>query len=434
MRKIAFLLCLTTIFLSSCISLRGTDETPTQVPITTPSEGTEHYSYVDNVKPDEAATDTLQEPIEKAEINDPYFNTDISFVAVGDNLIHALIWLDAEKRGSAEKHYDFLPLYEHIADDVAEADVAFINQETIMAGEKYGYTAYPTFNSPQQLGLDLITLGFDIVNVASNHMLDKGESGYRDMLNFWHEHDDEITMIGGYYNKADHDNIRVTEVDGVKIAWLAYTYNTNYISLPAGSEMYIPYIYTNVTMLTGLDKDLVTSDVTKAKELADVVIVSLHMGTEYTHTPNADQIEITQHMADLGVDVILGHHSHCLQPVKWLDGADGNKTLCIYSMGNIASGQTGALKLVGGMFKFRIVGDGEGGLKVVDPILEPTIMHYGWDYMNTKIYPLDMYTDELASTHGMGNPNIHGGGITVAEAIRIVKGCIDEEFLPAYLK
>ena len=144
MRKIAFLLCLTTIFLSSCISLRGTDETPTQVPITTPNEGTEHYSYVDNVKPDEAATDTLQEPIEKAEINDPYFNTDISFVAVGDNLIHALIWLDAEKRGSAEKHYDFLPLYEHIADDVAEADVAFINQETIMAGEKYGYTAYST--------------------------------------------------------------------------------------------------------------------------------------------------------------------------------------------------------------------------------------------------------------------------------------------------
>ena len=434
MKKIAFLLCLTTLFLSSCLSLRGTDEVPTQVPITTPNGGSEHYSYTDNVKPDEAATDEVQDPIEKAEINDPYFDTDISFVAVGDNLIHELIWLDAEKRGSSEKKYDFLPMYEYIADDIAEADVAFINQETIMAGEKYGYTAWPTFNSPQQLGLDLITLGFDVVNVASNHMLDKGESGYRDMLDFWHEHEDEITMIGGYYNKEDHDNIRVTEVEGVKIAWLSYTYNTNYISLPAGSTMYVPYIYTDLTYLTGLDKDLVTSDVTKAKEIADVVIVSLHMGTEYTHSPNADQLEITQLMADLGVDVILGHHSHCLQPVTWLEGAGGNETLCIYSMGNIASGQTGGLKLVGGMFKFRIVSDGEGGLKVVDPVLEPTVMYYGWDYMNTKIYPLDMYTDEIASTHGMNNPNIHGGGMSRDEAIRIVKGCIDDEFLPAYLK
>ncbi len=424
MKKLAFLLCLTTLFLSSCVSLRGADEEPD---ITVNHAGnTEPYTYTDNVKAEVEETEAPQIPIDKVEITDPYFNTDISFVAVGDNLIHGNIWKDAAQRATDGNKYDFLPMYEHLAPYVEAADVSFINQETIMAGEAYGITAWPTFNSPQELGLDLVTLGFDVINVATNHILDKGENGYRSTLDFWHSQ--PVTMIGGYYNEADHDNIRVTEAQGVKIAWLSYTYGTNAISLPYGSEMYVPYFYEDPYNFTGIKDELIKSDIAKAETLADITIVSIHWGNEYTHTPNADQKYIAQLMADSGVEVILGHHSHCLQPVEWIEGEGGNETLCIYSLGNIVSGQDSPIKLVGGIFSFRIVGDGNGGLKVVDPELNPTVMYFsGWNWWNTKVYPLDLYTDEIAATHTITS-------MTRAEAIRIAKGCIDAEFLPDYLK
>ncbi len=380
----------------------------------------------------QAKTDQSVRPINTVDFPDPWAGVEIDFAAVGDNLIHAPIFEDAERRGSADKRFDFLPMYEHVAGMISEADVAFINQETIMAGEKYGHTAWPTFNSPQQLGEDLVTLGFDVVNVATNHLLDKGESGYRDTLDFWHSQ--PITMIGGYYDKEDYENIRVTEVQGVKIAWLSYTYGTNGIFLPANSKMYVPYLYTDVNSLTGIDEVQLRADILKAEEIADVTIVSLHCGTEYTQTPTYDQKKISKLMADCGVEVILGHHSHCLQPIEWIDGANGGRTLCIYSLGNFVSGHETPtpLKMVGGIFSFRIESDGEGGLRVVNPLLTPTVMFFGANRLDTKIYLLRDYTDEIA--RGQGMLSLSGMSLTRAEAVQVVKDCINNEFLPEYLK
>jgi len=294
-----------------------------------------------------------------------------------------------------------------------------------MAGEKYGYTAWPTFNSPQQLGKDLVTLGFDVVNVATNHILDKGESGYRDTLDFWHTQ--PITMLGGYYNKEDHSNIRVTEVQGVKIAWLSYTYGTNYIFLPEGSEMFVPYI----------DDALILSDLAKAESIADVTIVSMHWGpVEYTITPEAEHKRLAKLIADNGAEVILGHHSHCLRPIEWIETEHG-RTLCVYSLGNFVSGHTSQitpLTLVGGMFTFTIETDGDGGLRVVDPLLTPTVMYYDWNKANTKLYLLENYTQQIASSHGIYNPSISGAGMTPEDAKKVVKSCISDEFLPDYMK
>lgn len=387
----------------------------------TPSKGAAEIAF-----PDAGLT-----PSDVLQSDDPYLGVDISFMAVGDNLIHQSIWMGAEAYGTAEKKYDFLPMYEQIRPFIEEADVAFINQETVMAGDtKYGLTAWPTFNSPQQLAYDLAELGFDVLNLATNHLLDKGESGYRDYLDFINTL--PFTTVGGYYNKADHDNIRVTEAQGVKIAWLAYTEHTNWIFLPKGSEMYVPYAGTYAGNDYVIDEELIKSDLAAAREIADLVIVSLHCGTEYVHEPNNVQRRITQLMADNGADVILGHHSHCLQPIEWIRGENGNETLCIFSLGNIASGQNTPLKLVGGVFTFRVVSDGEGGLTAVDPLLTPTVMYYDVNWLNDKIYLLENYTDEIAATQGM---TAHvGHTLTHAEATAIVKGCIDEQYLPDWMK
>ncbi|MBR4292180.1 MAG: CapA family protein, partial [Clostridia bacterium] len=121
----------------------------------------------DNVPAAEASADVPAQPMEKAELTDPFAGTEITVTACGDNLIHPNIYMDASYRKTAEKAYDFLPMYKDVAFHIAGADLAFINQETVMAGDGYANSGYPTFNSPQQLGLDLVELGFDIIGIAN---------------------------------------------------------------------------------------------------------------------------------------------------------------------------------------------------------------------------------------------------------------------------
>lgn len=423
MRKFVVVLCALMLLFTSC--LRPTDGSYTPPKETGDNDNTDIGEVTEPIGTSFASGEELEpdEIISGNEQIDPYAGVSIDFLAVGDNLIHQNIYIDARNRGSAEKEYDFLPMYEFVADEIAAADVAFINQETVMAGIEFGYTSYPTFNSPQQLGMDLVELGFDVVNIATNHTLDKGERGYKSTLDFWHTQD--ITMIGGYYDKEDYMNIRVTEEQGVKIAWLSYTYGTNGISLPAGSTMFVPYT----------NDELLVDAIARAKEISDVVIVSMHFGpTEYNPVPMDESVRLAQLIADCGVDVILGHHSHCLQPIDWIEGKDGNQTLCIYSLGNFACGQARQITMVGGLFTFTIESDGNGGLRVVNPLLTPTVNYYDWNWMNTRVYLLSEYTDEIAATHGLGNPSINGGGMSVEEAIKIVKTAIDSKYLPAYLQ
>ena len=97
-------------------------------------------------------------------------------VATGDNLIHDVIYRQAQAR-SEDGGFDFAPAYRQIAPIVAEADFAFINQETLLAGDQLPLSSYPCFCSPTQLGDHLISLGFNLFSTANNHSLDKGVQG-----------------------------------------------------------------------------------------------------------------------------------------------------------------------------------------------------------------------------------------------------------------
>ena len=120
----------------------------------------------DSESDSESESDTESETEPEPEPPVPYADTDISFMAVGDNLIHANLWSAARAYAAAGEEYNFKPIYDALVPYIEAADVAFINQETVMAGDaKYGITAWPTFNSPQKLAYDIADLGFDIVNV-----------------------------------------------------------------------------------------------------------------------------------------------------------------------------------------------------------------------------------------------------------------------------
>ncbi len=368
-------------------------------------------------KPDTepSVTDLPADTVTDADIPDMPEDVRLSFVAAGDNVIHPGIYMEAAERaaGSASA-YDFKPMYKEIAERIASADIAFINQETLMAGEDFGYSGYPLFNSPQELGLDLETLGFDIVNIANNHMLDKHEDGLASTIQFWKNRN--VTMIGGYENEEDYNSVRILEREGVKIALLSYTYGTNSLTLPASSPMVIPYLN---------DEDIIRQTA-RAREEADLVFVSVHWGEENLFATVSEQEHYAQLMADCGVDVIIGHHPHVIQKIEWLEREDGSRTLCIYSLGNLLSMMAKGYNMLGGLMTFDIVRE-NGKIFIENPVFLPTVFHYNQRFRETCVYYLEDYTDELASKHGVQR---YGNTLSITELENYLTQYIDAEFLP----
>ncbi|MCL2096165.1 MAG: CapA family protein [Oscillospiraceae bacterium] len=362
---------------------------------------------------DTAESENIPEPEEK-EIR-------IRFTGTGDNVVHECLWMDAQRRALPDgREYNFKPMFADAADIIASADIAFINQETPMAGSDYALAGYPLFNSPQDLGHDLAELGFDVINIANNHMLDKGEKGLVNTIDFLRSL--PPLVIGDYLNRDELYDIKIIERNGIKTAFLAYTYSTNGLALPAGSEVIIPYI----------DDGLIVSQIEKAKEISDAVIVSVHWGEEDSFNPTTNQKRLAQLMADHGVLAIIGHHPHVLQPVEWLEGIGGNKTLCVYSLGNLASGMIRPMNMVGGFISFDIVkrietGENQNRIIIENPVFTPTIYYYGSGWLNGHVYLLKDYTPELAKSHGTFTR--HGYSRTVEDLWGYVTRNISGEFL-----
>ncbi len=340
----------------------------------------------------------------------------ISFLAVGDNLIHDYIF-DYAARSAQDGGYYFDHIYENLADEIRSADLSFINQESPIAGDDFPISTYPMFNTPAEMGQTLLNLGFDIINIANNHMLDKYEKGLKNHIAFWE--DKEVTLIGGYKNKEDYDNIRVVQKNGISIALLSYTYDTNGMTLPAQSEMIVPLI----------DSKTIVRQISLAKEKADLVFVSIHWGDENTHTPNARQRELAKLMADNGVDVVLGHHSHTVQPIEWYDRPDGRKTLVAFSLSNFISGMKQPKNTLAGMLTFDIEKTDGLPAEITNVIFNPTITHYDSSFDNFKLYYLKDYTQEL---HNQARCSQYESDYTYYH--ETIKDTISYEFLPDYLK
>lgn len=327
------------------------------------------------------------------DVHEPAEPTRITFLAAGDNVIHPCIYIDARNRATAEtRQYNFKPMYADVIDYITSFDLAFINQETLMGGDDLGLSGYPQFNSPQDLGRDLKDIGFDIVNIAHNHMCDKGEKGLLGTIDFFEsEKMSGVTMIGGYRNEEDFDSIRTVEKNGVTISLLSYTYGTNGISLPSSSELVVPYIN---------DNDIIRQ-CALAEDAGDITVVSIHWGEENVSTPTSEQKRIARLLAENGADVIIGHHPHVLQPIEWIEH-EGGSTLCIYSLGNLVSAMMYWENMVGGFFSFEIVSDTNGTVTVENVKFVPTAFFYGPSYYNSHLYFLKDYPEDVAKNHCTG--------------------------------
>lgn len=403
MKKLFILLLLLLALLCSCGQNAPIDAESTTAPTT-------------ETAPTSAAT-IVTEPL--APVVEPTLHT-VSFIAAGDNMAYYGNVRDAKKNAEGtELTYDFRPSYTDISPTVGQYDLSFINQETLMCGDGYELSYYPRFNSPRELGDAVVDAGFNIVGLANNHMLDKGESGLLATLDYWENQ--PVTAIGAYRAESDFEDIEVVEKDGIRIALLAFTYGTNGLKLPAGSETYIPY----------LDSELVARKVREAEKLADLTVVSIHWGYENTFKPNEQQKEIAAVIHENGGDVIIGHHPHCIQPIEWL-GEGESRTLCVYSLGNFMSEMAQDYNILGGMVAFDITRLGESGKASVENVIFlPTVFDYNRSFYNNHIFMLEDYTDAQAKAHGIA---YYGNHTTLDRLVGYVKKTIDAEFLPDWLK
>lgn len=335
-------------------------------------------------------------PETSEETQPPEEESSVSFVAVGDNLIHSAVYKTAANHAENGKEYDFHYCYQYVENKIKEADLAFINQETVICGDDYEITGSNlNFNSPTELGDDLIDIGFDIIGMANNHVLDKGSTGMSACLDYWDSQVEKhpgLLVLGAYRDYQDMYDYRITEVNGIKIGVLAYTEHTNGYELPGGSEMRIPYTW---------DTELMEKQVRELDALVDCVVVSAHWGVEDSHVVTDAVKSLSQDLVDWGADVIIGTGPHTLESMEYLTRPDGTRGFVYYSLGNFISGQTDNFNMVGGMARFNIVKK-NGVTTIESPKLTPVINQYETGSLtDVRVYPYYLYTDELVQSHGI---------------------------------
>jgi len=232
------------------------------------------------------------------------------------------------------------------------ADLTIGNLETVLAGKfmDFGFThggsqftecenalaryvGFPLFSAPDEFGHALQTAGFDLLSTANNHSLDQGVEGLLRTLDFLE--DIGIGSFGMHRTQEERDTILVREVQGIRFAFLSYTFGTNGQPIPPDSRGYLVNL---------INENLIRADIARAREVADFVIVMLHMGYEYELTVRPHIQDWAMMMLSAGADIVVAGHPHVVQPMDFVDivcsdTSETRKGFIAYCLGNFISSQ-----------------------------------------------------------------------------------------------
>lgn len=311
----------------------------------------------------------------------------IELLAVGDNIAHQTI---REVGMSEDGPWNYDSVYQYVKEDVEAADLALVTQETIFVEDREDVSGYPSFGTPPEFGDALVNTGFDVIASATNHALDKGTDSIEYTLNWWEENHPDIPVLGLYDSQEASEEIPIISCKDLKLAMLDYTYSLNGLELPSGQEY----------MVDVFDEEKAREDIRQAKELADVVIVVMHVGNEYEQDVDQETQEWTDIFLEEGVDIVIGSHPHVVRTMETLTGEDGHKMLVYYSLGNFTSTQTDLPSLMGAMAKITVRKNIETGeIEIPEHEFIPLLMYYNKEIPQAAIYKLEDYPQELIQQH-----------------------------------
>ena len=269
----------------------------------------------------------------------------ISLVATGDALLHNPVYLDAYNKET--ETFDFSSQMSMVKDIIKKYDIAYYNQETVFGGKLTsrfncpynlpGYCSYPYFNSPSEFGDAMVNAGFNLVSLASNHSADctyASDECITNSYNYWKSKN--IIFDGFNEDESKENKYNIGKINDISYGFLAYTNTLNGLDGSVSNIKYKIDIY---------DEETVKKEVEDLKQKVDVVIVAMHWhknSAEYETKPTQSNIQIANYLASLGVDIVLGTYSHCLQPFDII----GN-TVVFYSLGNFISNQGDLISSIG---------------------------------------------------------------------------------------
>ena len=295
-----------------------------------------YYIYNQSSKLEKKVEKKVKEPVvEKKKVE----NYQAKIFMVGDALIHWGVYNDAKQ---SDGSYDFKPMLEAIKPISSKYDIAYYNQETILGGASLGYSSYPLFNSPQEVGDAFIDAGFNMVSLATNHTMDKREQGVLNSVEYWKSKPNVVTS-GQWSSEEDREAsiTKIYEVNNIKYAFISYTIWNNGLPTPTGKS-YLNNEYSD---------EKAASDIQKIRDKVDFVIVAMHWGTEYSFKVDYKQEEIANYLSSLGVDLIIGAHPHVIQTVESINNG---KTFVVYSLGNFISDQNDVDNFTGLAFEVTL--------------------------------------------------------------------------------
>jgi poly-gamma-glutamate capsule biosynthesis protein CapA/YwtB (metallophosphatase superfamily) len=250
-----------------------------------------------------------------------------SVVMSGDVLIHTGVWESAEDYAAArgKPGMDFKPMFASMKPVYESADLAICHLEVPLAEPDGPFLNYPIFSAPPQVVDGLKKDGIDVCTTASNHSLDTGFEGLERTLDTLD--DKGVPHAGTAQTRKESRTPLILDVAGVKVALLSYTYGTNGIPIPSDAPWSVPLI----------DPGDIKRDARKARKAgAEVVIVALHHGTEYTTEPDSYQLDVVDKITrSKAIDLVYGHHAHVPQPIDVVHG-----TWIAYGLGNFVAQQS----------------------------------------------------------------------------------------------
>ena len=256
----------------------------------------------------------------------------LSLLFVGDLMQHQS-QIDAAKRAEG---YDYTASFLHVKDEIEKADIAIGNLECSLGGKPYA--GYPCFSAPDEFLFAIHNAGFDMLNTANNHCLDRGSKGGIRTIQLLDSL--SIPHLGTYPDSATQvrEHPLIIEQKGFKLAFVAYTYATN--GIKAAPPFRVNYI----------EEKQMAEDIARAKAMKpDAIIALMHWGEEYQSLPSKEQKSLAEKLFAWGATHIIGSHPHVVQPIELrTDSLTSQRNLLVYSLGNYISGMS-ANKTDGGM-------------------------------------------------------------------------------------
>lgn len=323
--------------LSALALLTGCSDSTTVGPETATETTVSQEPTSASGSPDEGGEDQADTTKEESE-GPPVVVGDLSILSGGDILIHPSVW-ESSARGDGT--FDFAAKFEHILDWTTGADLALCSLEVPIAPKGEQYTGYPMFGAPPDLISSMKEAGFDGCNLATNHTMDRGFPGVEHTIELLEGEGMGYTGAARSEEEFNETQFFTLSAHGqeITVAHLSATTLTNGLYAPADK----PWSWFVVGELGPYEVDDIIAQAERAREEgADLVVLSMHWGTEYVSAPIDEQLIIGDQLAQSGaIDLVFGNHSHVPQPVTKLDGGPEDRGMwVVWSMGNLISGQT----------------------------------------------------------------------------------------------